>query len=214
MTDRTILCFGDSNTHGTRAMRFAGDRRRHAKRQRWTSVMAAELGDGWDVIPEGHPGRTCAFDDPIEGDHKNGMRALMALLESHRPLDLVIVLLGTNDLKARFDASAQHVALGAGRLVSQIARSDCGRDGRPPRVLVAAPVAVLETGFLAEMFRGAAPKSAALPDALRQVVQAQAADFTDLNAIASVDPVDGIHLDAAAHGAIGHAMARRVQDMF
>lgn len=212
MQPRTVLCFGDSNTHGTVAMRHATDRRRHAKADRWTSVMARALGDAWEVIAEGHPGRTSVLDDPIEGHHKNGSRALLAILETHRPVDLVIVMLGTNDLKARFSMSAHDIALGVQRLVIDIRTSACGPDGQPPDVLLAAPVHVLETGHFAQVFLGGAAKSHALPDALRAVAQHNATGFVDLNAVAVVDPVDGIHLDAAAHAAIGAAMAAAVTD--
>ena len=210
MPPRTVLCFGDSNTHATVAMRDTTDRRRHAKADRWPSVMAAQLGATWDVIAEGHPGRTSVLDDPIEGAHKNGLRALQATLESHRPLDLVIVMLGTNDLKARFNLSAHDIALGIQRLILDIRRSDTGPDGRAPDVLLAAPVIAVETGIFVDMFAGAAAKSAALPDILRDVARQQRIGFIDLNEVASVDPVDGIHLDGAAHASIGVAMAQAI----
>lgn len=189
-------------------MRYAEDRRRHPKKDRWTSILAAEMGADWDVIAEGHPGRTAVFDDPVEGRHKNALRTLQAILESHRPLDLVVVMLGTNDLKARFNATAHDVALGVQRVVSEIGRSDCGPDGHAPKVLLAAPVIVSETGIFTETFSGASIKSSALPALLRDIAERQKTSFTDLNEVACVDPVDGIHLDAKAHHAIGRTMAR------
>jgi len=210
MQPRTVLCFGDSNTHGTVAMATVTDRRRFAKPDRWTSIMAQQLGADWDVIAEGHPGRTSVLDDPIEGAHKNGQRALLSLLESHRPIDLVIVMLGTNDLKARFNLSANDIALGIQRLVVEVQRSDTGPDGRAPDVLIAAPVIATETGLFVDIFAGAAAKSQALPKLLHRVAQQQQAGFIDLNTVSHVDPVDGIHLDKAAHAAIGATMAQAV----
>lgn len=172
--------------------------------------MARELGVDWDVIPEGHPGRTAVFDDPIEGVHKNAMRSLHAILESHRPLDLVMVMLGTNDLKARFCVSAHDVALGIQRVVTEIGRSDCGPDGQAPKVLVVAPVVVIETGIFTEIFAGAAEKSAALAVVLRDFADRQNAEFFDSNEVSCVDPVDGIHLDTEAHARIGRAAAKAV----
>ncbi|MEO1779145.1 MAG: GDSL-type esterase/lipase family protein [Pseudomonadota bacterium] len=212
MAPRTVLCFGDSNTHGTVAMTSMTDRRRHPKADRWPSVMAHALPDDWEVIAEGHPGRTAVWDDPIEGVHKNGARVLQALLETHRPIDLVILTLGTNDLKARFGLGAHDIALGLQRLVIDILRGDCGPKGVAPAVLLAAPVAVQEVGVLQHIFAGAAPTSRALPDLLRDVAARQHTGFIDLSAVAQVDPVDGIHLDTAAHAAIGAAMARAVTD--
>ncbi len=214
MATRTILCFGDSNTHGTRAMRDMADRRRFAPAERWPSVMAAALGAGWDVIAEGHPGRNAVFDDPVEGAHKNGLAALPVMLESHRPLDLVIVMLGTNDLKARFSVPASDIAIGLERLVLAIRQSDAGPAGAAPLVLLAAPVPILETGFLAPMFEGGAAKSRALVPLLADVAARQGAGFVDLGPVAEVDSLDGIHLTARAQAAIGAAMAGAVGGMF
>jgi len=211
---RNVMCFGDSNTHGTIAMRHVGDRRRHGPEQRWPHVMAQQLGIGWHVIPEGHPGRNAVFDDPVEGEHKNGLRILPALLESHRPLDLVIVMLGTNDLKARFSVPVVDIAFGLERLVAAIGASDAGPGKAAPKVLLAAPVPIQEAGILAEMFGGGAAKSRALPEALREVATRQGAGFVDLSPIARVDMVDGIHLSAQAHAAIGAAVASAVTRMF
>lgn len=213
MSVRTALCFGDSNTHGTMAMRFAADRRRHPKPDRWTSVMASQLGDNWDVIPEGHPGRTAVFDDPVEGAHKNAMRSVHAILESHRPLDVVLVMLGTNDLKSRFAVSAHDVALGVLRLVMEIGRTDCGPGEQSPKVVLMAPVSVIETGIFTETFAGAADKSVVLADLLRAAAERQNAGFLDANDVATVDPVDGIHLGAEAHAGLGLAAAQAVQRM-
>ena len=214
MQTRSILCFGDSNTHGTRSMRDMAERRRFGKGQRWPDIMAAQLGEAWDVVAEGHPGRTAVFDDPIEGTHKNGLRCLQALLESHRPLDLVIVMLGTNDLKARFNATANDIALGIQRLVVEIRRSDSGPDGAAPQVLLASPVPIVETGALADIFAGGAAKSKAVPALLQQVAGRLGVGFAEMGAVASINLTDGIHLDEAAHAAMGAAMADAVALQF
>lgn len=211
---RSILCFGDSNTHGTRAMQTLAGNGRFEKHERWPSVMAAELGADWDVIAEGHPGRNAVFDDPIEGDHKNGLRILPALLESHKPLDLVIVMLGTNDLKARFDVPASDIALGLERLARTIRLSELGPDASAPKVLLVAPVPIEEVGFLGDMFAGGAAKSRALPALLQASAERQGAAFLDLAPIAQVDMVDGVHLTADGLAAVGQAMANAVKALF
>lgn len=170
--------------------------------------MADALGPEWDVIPEGHPGRTAVFDDPVEGAHKNALRSLQAILESHRPLDMVIVMLGTNDLKARFNTSAFDVTMGVERVAKEISRSECGPNGDAPEVLIVAPISVREAGVFSETFYGAAAKSAELPGFLLKAAQRQGARFVDANDFAAVDSVDGIHLDANAHAAIGQELAR------
>ncbi len=131
---RTVLCYGDSNTWGyepATGKRFPED-------VRWPGVLARQLGEGFRVIEEALNGRTTVRDDPVE-EHKNGKTYLRPCLESHAPLDLVIIALGVNDLKARFFASASDVADGAGVLVSIARRSGVGPDGGSPAVMLVAP---------------------------------------------------------------------------
>ena len=206
----SILCFGDSNTHGTLAHRHLGDKRRLEKPDRWPSVMSAALGPDYDVIAEGHPGRTSVLEDPIEGVEKSGLRAIKILLESHRPIDLVIVMLGTNDTKARFGQSAVDIALGIQRIAMEISRSDCGPNGQPPHVMLVAPARIQETGIFKDIFAGAAAKSTALPGYLKEVAELHGFGFVDINTVAQVDPIDGIHLDVATHSAIGTHLASEV----
>ena len=104
---KTILCYGDSNTWGYNPS-MGG---RYARDERWPGVLRKELGEGYLVIEEGLNGRTTVWDDPIEG-YKNGKTYLVPCLETHKPLDLVIILLGTNDLKMRFSVSALIQAAG------------------------------------------------------------------------------------------------------
>lgn len=207
---RSVLCFGDSNTHGTKAMATLADRGRFGPETRWPGVMRAALGGGWEVIEEGHPGRTTVHPDPIEGAHKNGMAVLPALLESHRPLDLVIVMLGTNDLKLRFPVSAFDIAQSVARMCAFVEASDAGPDGTAPRVLAVSPVPIEERGCLAAMFAGGAVTGAALAEAMRGVV---AVPVFDAGSVARVDPLDGVHLGAEAHRAIGEALAAEVKAM-
>jgi hypothetical protein len=98
------------------------------------------------------------------------------------------------------------------RIARTIRASDCGPDGQAPQVLISAPVYALETGCLAQVFAGGAEKSAQLPDCLAAVARTHGFGFVDLNDVAQVDPVDGIHLDLAAHSAIGARMAQAVLD--
>lgn len=208
---RTLLCFGDSNTHGTLPMAGPEDRRRLPFEERWPSVMAGALGPGWRVIDEGHPGRTTVHDDPIDGEHKNGLRVLPALLETHRPLDMVVVMLGTNDLKGRFAVGPDDIAAALGRLVGVIRTAQAGPSGAAPDVVLVAPVPVEEAGWLAGVFAGGAAKARALAPAIARVAQRLGTGFVDAGPLATVDPLDGVHLTAAAHAAIGRAIADAVR---
>ena len=105
---KTVLCYGDSNTWGF----DPATRTRFPPHVRWTGVLGQRLGDGYQVIEEGLNGRTTRWDDPIEPD-RNGLAYLRPCVESHQPLDLIVIMLGTNDLKRRFDLSASDIAQSA-----------------------------------------------------------------------------------------------------
>jgi len=205
---RVLMAFGDSNTHGTPPMPALGTLGRHPPGTRWPDVAARRLG--WTVLAEGLPGRTTVHDDPIEGAHRNGLTVLPALLESHRPLDVVAILLGTNDLKARYGLPAIDIALGLERLARVVLASTAGPGGAAPGVLLIAPVPILEAGCLAEVFAGGAATSRALAAHLAGVAARLGVPFLDAGGVAGVDPLDGVHLDLPAHAALGEAVAAAV----
>jgi lysophospholipase L1-like esterase len=205
-----ILCFGDSNTWGYAPV--SADR--YPAGVRWTGVMTELLGDRFSIIEEGQNGRTTVWDDPLEGGHKNGLTYLTACLESHHPIDLVILMLGTNDLKARFSLTALDIALGAERLVQTIQQSGWGPRGNAPAILLAAPPPVDPKDDLAEMFSGSKEKSVGLAQRYAEVAARCGCGLLDVGKIVAVDPRDGIHYSREAHRALGLAMASRVQSMF
>lgn len=209
---RSILCFGDSNTHGTAPMTALGPSRRWPFHQRWPGVLQGLLGADWRVIEEGLPGRTIGRDDPVEGADRNALRWLPACLASHRPLDAVVFLLGVNDLKARFQADAAAVAAGVHGLVDAV-QLDAARSGMAlPRLLVISPPPARALGCLAPMFSGAEARGQGLGEACARVAAARGVDFIDGGSLARVCDEDGVHLDVPAHQAIGRAVARWVCD--
>lgn len=205
MTDGPILVFGDSNSHGTVALSRLGQFDRLPKGQRWPDILAAITGR--EVITEGHPGRTTLHDDPVEGPHKNGLRVLPSLLESHRPLAQVIIMLGTNDCKARYGLRGWDIAASVGRLAQVVLASNAGPNGAAPACLLVAPVPVEEAGVLAEMFQGARARSRAIAPALEAEAARWGCGFLDAGRHAAVDPLDGVHLTAEGHAALGRAVA-------
>ena len=211
---RTILCFGDSNTHGTRPMDTLDGNGRFGHDARWPSVMGRALGDGYEIISEGHPGRTTVHDDPSEGPHRNGVRVLPALLESHKPLDLVMLKLGTNDLKYGFHVGPFDIAMALERLVRLVAASEAGPDGGAPRVMVVCPPPILEAGCLAEMFAGGAEKSRHLAPAILAMTARRGVRFFDAGPVIAVSPRDGIHYEAADQVMLGLALAAAVGEVF
>ncbi len=211
---RTILCYGDSNTHGTPPMADLEAMDRFDKGQRWPGLMGHLLGPAWVVIEEGQPGRTTLHDDPVEGAHRNGLTILPAILESHRPVDLVILKLGTNDLKPRFSVHAPDIALSLGRLIDVIRASRSGPGGDAPQVLLVAPPPIVEVGCLADIFEGGASRSARLGAACRAVAARWKVPFVDAADHIAVSAVDGIHYDAATHATLAAVLAAGVRQHF
>jgi lysophospholipase L1-like esterase len=210
--ERVVLCYGDSNTHGTAPMDSLADRRRLARAERWPGVLAAELGAGWHVIEEGLPGRTTVHPDPVEGEWKNGLAVLPAILDSHFPIDLVVLMLGTNDLKPRFNVPPVQIGTSIERLLRTVRASEAGPGGAAPRVLLIAPAPVVEEGSLAEVFAGG-PARAGLAGPYAEAARRHGAAFLDAAPVWTVSPVDGVHFDAAEHGKLGRAVAAVVRGM-
>jgi lysophospholipase L1-like esterase len=204
---RTVLCYGDSNTWGyepATGERFPED-------VRWPGVLARELGNGFRVIEEALNGRTTVREDPVE-EYKNGKDYLRPCLESHAPLDLVIVALGINDLKARFFASASDAADGAGVLISIAQCSGTGPDGGSPAVLLVVPPPVGFLTELAQMFAGAEEKSKGFSSQYRRVAEKYGCRLLDAGDVARASDRDGIHLEADEHRKLGVAVAASVKE--
>ena len=211
---RTVVCFGDSLTHGTCAMAGPDDVRRFGPRERWTGVLAERLSPEWHVIEEGHPGRTTLHSDPIEGAHKNGLQGLRIALETHRPIDLVVIMLGMNDFKPRFSVEARDIALSVGKLAVEVQASPAGPLQGAPDVLVVAPPVAQECGWLGPHFKGAEAKSQALASELEAEMARWSVPFLDAGQVVGVDPIDGIHLALEAQAPLAPAIADMIEAHF
>lgn len=202
-----ILCYGDSNTWGAKPRTVASEVIRFGIEQRWTGVLQSQLGNGFRVIEEGLRGRTTIFDDPVEGEHKNGCRYLLPCLESHQPVELVVLFLGTNDLKARFGATSTEVAGGIERLMAVIVGSRTGPCRTTPEILLLAPPCIGPLSLFAEEFDGAVEKSLLLGPFFEQVAARGSWHFLNVSTVASASECDGIHLDEPGHRRLGEAIA-------
>jgi lysophospholipase L1-like esterase len=208
VAERTVLCFGDSNTYGSIPGELGG---RFSRDVRWPGVLARELGNGWHVVEEGLPGRTTVFDDPLSPSRR-GVDYLPPCLASHAPLEVVVIFLGTNDLKARLAAGAADIAAGVGVIAQTVLGSGSGPGGEAPRVLL---LGLPRLGApLGPEFSGAEQKAAELPGYLREEAAGIGIELLDLADAVTYSPLDGFHLDSAGHAAVGEAVARRLRPMF
>ena len=206
----TIVCYGDSNTHGAHPVTGG----RWPRDVRWPGVLAADVADLAHVVEEGLNGRTSRWDDPFM-DGRNGQPYLLPCLRSHAPVDLVVIMLGTNDLKTIFGRHPHEIALGAGTLADLALDSGTGPDGAAPGVLLVSPPRLGELTDRSELwgFGEARLKSEALSRLYRNVAELKGVAYLDAAALVGADPADGVHLSADAHAALGHAIgveARRL----
>jgi len=207
---KQVLCYGDSNTWGY----SPHTTERYPSLVRWVGVLAGALGADYDVIPEGLNGRTTVWDDPLEGGpNKNGAKYLAPCLESHMPLDLVVVMLGTNDLKHRFSLTAFDIAQGVGVLVDIIRGSCAGRHGAPPRILLVVPPPLVELGDFRDMFQGGLEKSKEFCEQYRRVAEEKGCPLLDASEHVTSSLLDGVHWEPDGHKAFGLAVASRVREL-
>jgi len=204
---RTILCFGDSNTWGDPP----GGNGRFAWNERWTGILQSSLGNGFRVIEEGLCGRTTCFDDPFS-PNRNGLAYLTVALETHCPLDLLIIMLGTNDLKANFNLSAFDISRGAASLLV------AARNFSPKiqQILLVSPPHVTNTddfGIL-HQFPDGIEKSRSLSAHYQRFAELHSCHFFDAASIAEASQIDGIHLDTENHKRLADSLTRTVVNNF
>lgn len=215
---RNVLFFGDSNTYGfDPESRAAGTGERFSADVRWCGVAARELGSGWHVIEEGLNGRTTVHEDPYRlTTCLSGGALLPTLLKSHLPLDIVVIMLGTNDLKPVYSLGLADIARGMAVLAEAVQEFPWPLCSPCPQVLLVSPPPLTHAatrGLLAEFDAQGIVLSEQLADAYRQVAELEGCDFLDAGEVAHVGSFDGVHLDAAGHHALGLAIAAKLQEM-
>lgn len=210
---KTVVCFGDSNTHGYNSKTHG----RFTEEERWPCLLSAYLGEDYAVKEEGLSGRTTVFPDPlVEG--LDGLSYLFPCLMSHEPVDLLVIMLGTNDTKERFGATPENIAKGLERLVQKaIAAAEAWR--AKPNLLLIAPLPIEEsyafTSVAGEMGKGCAEKTRALSPLYRQVARRYGCHFLDAAAIPGMAmyPFDGMHLSLDSHQLLAQALAETIPDL-
>ena len=213
-TPHRVLCFGDSNTWGyipaTAAERYDAE-------TRWPGVLQRQLGPDYTVIEAALNGRTTVWDDPMKPD-RNGSKQLPVVLETHTPIDLVIIALGVNDLKHHFHLSAVDIALGAQTLAQTVLQSGAGRlqagTRRSPDVLMMAPaLPVACPQPMGHKFDGAPDRGAGIGQAFAEAAAELGCACLDADQVVTVPDTDGIHLDADGHAKLGSAVADLIKTL-
>lgn len=193
----SILCYGDSNTYGLRSDLIT----RYPRDIRWTGILQKKLGDEFYIIEEGLGGRTTVWDDPVE-EHKNGKKYLLPCLDSHKPLDLVIIMLGTNDLKSRFSVSPSDIGASMENLIKTILKSDAGIDFQPPKILLISPVPIHSVGRtedLDQMIPDMEKRSEALAPYYKDIARRYHISYLDPTGKVEINETDGIHYTEKGH---------------
>ncbi|GKH35043.1 SGNH/GDSL hydrolase family protein [Muricomes sp. OA1] len=208
---KRILCFGDSNTWGA----VPAEGTRHPDDVRWTGILAAELGNEYQVIEEGYNGRTTVHDDPVE-NRLSGIAYFEACLDSQSPLDLIILMLGTNDLKARFGVDPYTIAFGFGRYLNAVKTVPMA--GNRPEVLLAAPLLIdpsyKDVPLFLDMFgEGAVERSERFAEAYEAFAKENGVHFIDASKYGKASVRDGVHMEAEYHEKLGKAFAEKVKEI-
>jgi lysophospholipase L1-like esterase len=208
---KSILAFGDSLTWGFEAGTF----KRHPFEARWPNALAAGLDGSCRVIEEGMNGRTTVFPDPTCEAERNGAVALPMLLTTHQPLDLIIIMLGSNDLKFANRCTAFDASMGMERLIKLVKHHDWIETAALPQVLVMSPPAMCKTSdpWFSELWGHALKESSRFAEHYSRVAKEQGVHFFDAGSVAVADKADGGHLDAANTSAIGTALVPVVKEI-
>ena len=204
-----IVCFGDSNTHGYCAdpADCADGGARFNESERWTCLLQKALGEEYLVLEEGLSGRTTVFADPLH-ESMDAVSVAYPVLMSHEPVDLLVIMLGTNDTKERFAANAAAIAVGMERLIQKCQSTPCwGAKG--PNLLIVCPPP-LGAGFHDEvMGKGCVEKSVALPPYLKAVAERNGCAYFDAKDC-EMNPVDFTHLTKKGHAKLAEELAKLV----
>lgn len=213
---KTILCYGDSNTWGYDPI--TGNRCDH--NMRWPMVLKSLLNKNtpldnpaWWVVEEGLSGRTTCREDPIEGD-KNGLRQLLPILESHKPIDLVAFMLGTNDLKTRFNPTPFDIAQGAQNVAVAVLKSNLGPDNTTPKVLMICPPPTVVSPVFKRIFGDCVGISQKLPPLYKALAAECGAAFLDAGKHIKSSPADGIHLEPEDQHLLAEAVFEIIKSIY
>ena len=206
---KTIVCFGDSNTWGYTPETGL----RYSYNQRWPGVLQGQLANRAQVVEEGLNGRTTSFDEPFRSG-RDGSVVLPSILESNRPLDLLIIALGANDLQPLYNASGYDSARGLEKLIGIAKRSEAGPEHNAPEILCIAPTRFNQScEVVKRLLVNTDTKFAVLLEEYQRVTSVAMCHYFDSNDVIVVSELDGVHIDASNHNKLGMAVAEKAQSI-
>jgi len=207
---KTVFCYGDSNTWGY----IAETGKRYPRHIRWPGVLQKVLGEKIHVTEEGLPGRTTVWDDPFR-QGRNGKAFLATLLESHAPVDLVVIMLGTNDMKHIYASTAYYAACGVRELVNIVNKTIPPAYNEPPQVLIVSPprIECFSESIKLEFNSDVVKESKDFAMRYREVAEECRCFFLDSSQIVGNIFADGVHLGEHDHIRLGKSVAEVVQEI-
>lgn len=209
---KTVLCYGDSNTYGFNPLNAM----RYPENVRWTGRLAALLGEEYRVIEEGCNGRTTVFDDPVDG-WKNGLSYLKPCLNSYKPIDIVIMMLGSNDLKNVFAASAETISKGAERLVEEIYDfADTKQSYRPVVIVVSPPEVgpgICSSPFSYAFDKTAVSRSKEFSGYYREMAERNGCIFFNAAEYVKASEADSLHLMPPEHEKLARELYKCIMEI-
>ena len=208
---KTILVYGDSLSWGA----IPGTTQRLARNKRWPGIVEQTLDGKVRVIEENLNARTTAFEDPSARPGRNGQLLLRPLLETHAPLDLVIIMLGSNDLQDILAQTAPDVAANVKILAQTVMNANWpGQENNSPYVLLVSPPLIVDPKLdLSEILSKAPEKSKHFSKSYRSVAEELGCYFFDAATATLPSPVDGLHLGEDEQAALGRALAPVVRQI-
>ncbi len=204
-----ILCYGDSNTWGY----VPKSKSRYPVHTRWTGQLQVRLGPDYWVIEEGLNSRTTDLEDPTKSG-RNGLTFLRPCLESHNPIDIVVMMLGTNDMKERFHREPADIAKAIERLINEIKATALNQNSETPQILLVSPPFVDgSVEGVNEKYRGADEKSHQLAPLYEQIARKHSLEFLDIALYVQPSKKDGYHFEPDGHSTMAQVVFEKIMAM-
>lgn len=206
---KTLLCYGDSNTYGYDPQ--TGGRYENSKR--WTTILAKKLGPDYVVVSEGLNGRTTAYDSE-DVAWKNGLPYFAPCIASNKPVDIICIMLGTNDCNKNLNLEIEDISAGMEKLICTVIEECPYIQGYIPKIIIVTPAPILgvvpESPFAEDLDEYSIKKSQGLAKAYKLVAEKYGCGFVDCNGMVEISPTDAEHLTEKGHQQIADLLYNEI----